>query len=81
MPFLPKSTTLDINAKRLYSLPEYVVYTGGSIQCPKCQNQLVFDDFCVTDRGYQSIHTCSVCASSFAHIPVQEFRLFEVIPQ
>lgn len=46
--------------------------------CPKCQNLLSVAGMQETDRGWQLVYDCPECNSSFAFVPVMEFRLFEV---
>ncbi len=49
--------------------------------CPKCQNLLVFEGMQSTDRGDQLVYSCPDCGTSFAFVPITEFRLFEVVAQ
>ncbi len=49
--------------------------------CPKCQNLLVLEGMQSTDRGHQLVFSCPDCETSFALVPVTEFRLFEVVTQ
>ncbi len=59
-------------------LPEH--YQAGEI-CPKCQNLLTPAGLQNTDWGTQFVYDCPECQSSFAFVPITEFRLFEVVAQ